>query len=337
MKILLSGSTGFIGQYLKTQLETKAEVTTLSRGTQGDLQADLTQWDGNLPLADMVSKKYDVFVHAAGLYDLRASAAELHLQNVTALHTALTICEKLGIQHFINLSSIAAGINSPLSRCKPEDLYLSRAFPDAYSESKAHGEKLLMNFATGPKIRTNLRLGAVVGSTNGEKIERIDGPYHAPMAFRKAKFVIEKIPTQLYLPGSEDTALPIIPVDTAAKAISDMVDYSLQKQVDQFESFNLTPQKGLLLKQLYSDSLKYQAIKNNGVKIVEYIPDSVAMQMTKWSVNLPNEELRYILNIPVYDSSRTQAILGEEWCPEYQTYQKAFWSGYEKYLSYSRN
>jgi hypothetical protein len=50
-------------------------------------------------------------------------------------------------------------------------------------------------------------------------------------------------------------------------------------------------------------------------------------------VGFPEEQLRYVLKLPLYDSSETQKVLGADWCPEFPQYEKAFWSGYEKYIS----
>ncbi|MFP5520063.1 MAG: SDR family oxidoreductase [Bdellovibrionia bacterium] len=335
MKILLSGATGFIGKDLLQELQREHTVHTISRGGQGTYKGDLSLWLGGLPVEKISQEKYDVFVHAAGLYDLRADSTDLHLANVTALSTALALCQKSKITRFVNLSSIAAGINSPVGICKPYDLYLEKAFPDYYAESKAQGEKVLINFPEGPELRLNLRLGAIVGDTLGNRIQRIDGPYHAPFAMRKAKFLIEKIPTALYLPGSEDSFLPIVPVDVIAKAIKNFVEYIVSQQRESYESYNLTPKVGLSLGTLYRDSLKKQAIANRGIKLSGLIPDVVTQKISSWIVDFPEQELAYVFKLPKYNSETTSDVLGDRWCPEYFEYEEAFWSGYEKHISNS--
>lgn len=333
-RILVTGGTGFLGKQVIPLLREKFEVEVLSRSGRTEVQGDLCQWNAGLDLESMQNKNYSLFLHMAGLYELTATKVDCYQHNISAMGTALKVAESLKIPFFVNTSTVAAGINSLLSVVKPGDLNFQKAFPDAYSESKAHGEQVLQNWpmehTTG---RINLRLGVLVGDTKTGAIDRIDGPYHAAEAFNKIRTVLESIPTSLPLPGNERTRLPIVPVDKCAEAIVKFCEWTLQSQPKGYQSFHLTPNQGLAVKDLYLSALKSQAIPHKGVLLVDKISEALLMKLSSFIARFPEEELHYLMNFPVYDTTTTREVLGETWCPEFFQYEQKFWSGYEAYLS----
>lgn len=333
-RILVTGGTGFLGKKVLPFLREKFEVDVLSRSGRTEVQGDLCQWNAGLDLEALKSRKYSLFLHMAGLYDLTAPKVDCYQHNIAAMGTALKVAEALRIPFFINTSTVAAGINSSLSVVKPNDLNFSKPFPDAYSESKALGEQLLQNwpqeYTTG---RVNLRLGVLVGDTEKGEIERIDGPYQAPEAFKKIRPLVESLPTSLPLPGSESTRLPIVPVDTCARAIVTFCDWALTQKPQGYQSHHLTPNQGLSVRELYLSALKFQAIHHKGVVLVDKISKSLVAKASSVIARFPEEELHYLMNFPIYDTTSTRKILGENWCPEFPQYEKTFWSGYEAFVS----
>lgn len=334
-RILVTGGTGFLGKKVIPLLRQKFEVDVLSRSGKTEVQGDLTQWNAGLDLEALKEKKYDLFLHMAGLYDLTASVVDCNQHNISAMGIALKVAEALSIPFFVNTSTVAAGINSSLPTVKPYDLNLSKSFPDAYSESKALGEQVLHNWPVkNIQGRVNLRLGVLVGDTQKGEIDRIDGPYHAPEAFKKLKSFIEALPTPLPLPGSEQTRLPIVPVDIAAQAIVNFCVWTLATKPQGYLSYHVTPTQGLGVRELYSSALKYQAIPHRGLILVDQIAESLIIKASKVLAKFPEEELYYLIHFPLYDTSATRAILGEGWCPEFREYEQTFWSGYEEFVSH---
>lgn len=325
IRILLTGGTGFLGQYVVPRLREFAHVDVISRSASADVRGDLTRWNGGLDLDKLKKNKYDVFIHLAGLYDLGASHMDCFQQNVIATGTALKIARSLEIPVFMNASSVAAAVNSALRMIKPYDLNFNRAFPDPYSESKALGEQLITNQSENFRLCINMRLGVLIGDTQGGAIQRIDGPYHAPQALEKVRKLIESFPTAFPLPGKTSGRLPLVPVDKAAEAIVGFVKWSQETEVEGYQSFHVTPKEGLAIRDLYLKTHK-------GIAFVSSIPKPVLMKISKWTVKFPEEELNYLLTFPKYDSAKTVEVLGK-WCPEFEEYEKNFWRGYDEYIS----
>lgn len=334
-RILVTGGTGFLGKKVIPLLREKFEVDVLSRSGKTEVQGDLTQWNAGLDFESLRNKKYALFLHMAGLYDLTASKVDCYQHNISAMGIALKVAEALEIPFFISTSTVAAGINSSLPTVKPFDLNLSKSFPDSYAESKALGEQVLRNWPVHRiQGRVNLRLGVLVGDTQKGEIERIDGPYYAAEAFKKLKSFIASLPTAVPLPGNEQTRLPLVPVDKAAQAIVSFCEWTLLTKPQGYLSYHITPTSGLGAKEFYTSALKFQAIPHRGVMLVKKIPEGMILKLSKFLAHLPEEQLYYLINFPVYDTTSTREVLGENWCPEFKEYEQVFWSGYEKFVSH---
>jgi UDP-glucose 4-epimerase len=333
LKILVSGGTGFLGREVVPLLRARQQVTLLSRKPQvgPSLVADLTKWNAGLD-EETISGQFDVFMHLSGLYDLRANDVELMKQNVFATQTAMTLAQAAKIPFFVNASTIAVTINQKILEVDPYELDLKNEFPDAYSRTKALAEDLVRNWKS-PIKRLNLRLGSLVGSTKGDSILRIDGPYHAPEALKKMRSLINFMPVPILLPGNTKSLLPILPVDTCAQAIVSLLDYEWQNlQVDGFKSYHVLPEQLPTISELYESCFKYQDIRNS-FHLSQAIPDSIAMKAAHWLAKFPKEEMTYLLKMPKLNSRSTRQILGENWCPRFSEYKSAFWKGYNKYVS----
>lgn len=335
-KILVSGGTGFVGKFTVPLLKEHFEVDVISRKPGSEVQGDLTLWDGGLDLDKLKDRNYDVFLHMAGLYDLEANEVDCNQHNVNALGTALKVATQIKVKAFVNTSTVAAAINSPLRMVKPYDLQLTKSFPDAYSLSKANGEELLKNWSADFK-KINLRLGVLVGDSHRGGIDRLDGPYAALDAFKKIKTVLEKVPTVLPLPGREQGRMPLVPVDVAASAIAQFCLWSLKDNSESYQSFHLTPEEGTSVRELYEWILQGLKISHKGIRLVDIMGESLLINMTHSLAGLPKEQLYYLLNFPLYDSSETERVLGKNWCPEFSLYKETLWSGYEAFISNRRD
>ncbi len=333
VKVLLTGGTGFLGQRVLPGLSQIADVQVISRAENAEIRGDLTRWNAGLDLEALKKNKYDIFIHLAGLYDLSASHRDVFQQNVAATGTALKVARELNIPVFINTSSVAAAINSPLQMIRPFDLNFSRPFPDPYSESKALGEQIILNQSANFRLCINMRLGVLIGDSEKGMIHRIDGPYHAFRSLEKARKLIENFPAAFPLPGKASGRLPLVPVDKAAEAILGFVKWSQETEVKGYQSFHVTPKEGLPIQDFYLKTLKHLLISHSGISLVNYIPKSILTKIAKWTVKFPEEQLNYLLMFPRYDSTKTIEILGQNWCPEFETYEKYFWRGYDEYIS----
>lgn len=330
MKILISGGTGFLGKFTTRELKKNHELALISRKAGFDVQADLTSWDAGMNIEN-IKGKYDLFLHMAGLYDLRATLEDSLLQNVSATHNALTICQKANIPHFVHISTVAVTAPATVDRNVDVAIDTSCKFPDFYSYSKAHAENLVRTWQTHLfKSKTIIRLGILVGDSIDGFIERIDGPYHTPEFLRK----IQKRNYQgpLILPDSEYHRLPIVPVDAAAHAIAQIVSYIERNNTTGTNGLYLTPKRGLSASDLYRATLQHLNMKNN-LLTTTLMPKQFAKFLGEKLLHIPQEELEYLLSLSTFDTTRAEDWAGKNWCPEFEIYENAFWSGYEKYIS----
>ncbi|MCX7978617.1 MAG: SDR family oxidoreductase, partial [Bdellovibrionaceae bacterium] len=245
----------------------------------------------------------------------------------------LRLASELEIPIFINTSSVAAAINSRFDQVRGMDLDLHRPFPDPYSESKARAEKVIQNWNWPIMFRLNLRLGVLVGDSEQGRIERIDGPYHAAEALRSIRSFVSRWPVALPLPGSEETVLPLVPVDACARAIVKLTEWAIYSGEVGYKSLHLTPTRGVGVRDFYRSVLRHLHLRPKGLILTGRLNQQTVKKIANWAAHLPEEELNYLMNFPNYDTADTEALLGSDWCPEFPDYERVFWSGYEKFVS----
>lgn len=333
-RVLITGGTGFLGKHTVQILEKNFEVFRISRSGRTEVQGDLARWNGGLNIEELKAKKIDLFLHMAGLYDLRKSHAECFLNNIVGTNNALKICDLLEIPLFVNTSSVAAGINIPNRTIKATDLNLTRPFPDPYSESKALAEKIIINWWGPVSTRINLRLGVLVGDTDDGEILRIDGPYHIPQVFKQLHMFFKKWPGAIPLPGASDQRIPLVPVNEMARAIAKFCAYALENRPQGYKSFYLTPSEGTSIETLYQSTFRFLYQKEKSTKLIRNIPETVIKKLSEMMLRLPEEELNYLFKFQKFDTSETRQILGDNWCSEFESFEPSFWRGYEKFVSH---
>jgi UDP-glucose 4-epimerase len=333
-KILVTGGTGFLGNHVVPLLRENFDVHVLSRSGNTEVKGDLSSWGAGVDISELKKKKFDVFLHMAGLYNLKATPIQCFQHNVLATNIALKLAQDLDVKVFINTSTVAAAINAVKEPVGPYAQNFNAPFPDNYAETKALAEKTVREWPANFR-RINLRLGVLVGDTKNGEILRADGPYQAPKALEKIRKFISALPAALPLPGNDKKNLPIVPVDIMAQAIVKFCEWGLEPNTQVYSSFHLVPEIGLSAKRLYEDALKYRAIKNKGFYLVNKLPKVLLTKLSEMMTRLPEEELFYLMSFPKYYKANTEVILGKNWCPEYVEYEKSFWSGYEKYISNS--
>lgn len=335
LRVLVSGGTGFLGDQVRPLLSEFADVTLISRSRPGCLKADLSAWNGGIDPTSLRGQ-FDVFLHMAGLYDLRVDRAEAFTQNIAGTHTALAIAQQAEIPHFVHISTVAVTMNEERERValSPDSLSSLGSWPDAYGESKAHAEKLVRNW-TSPTLKSKmiLRLGILVGDSLEGRIQRIDGPYHAPERMRELVSVLTNFPGPIPVPGRKEQTLPLVPVDAAARAIVNLLALSRRENWDGTKSFYIVSDKGPTAEELFRSTLKHLGVDRD-VQILSVLPDWLLKQAAELIAKLPKQELDYLLGFPRFDLQPTTDALGTTWCPPFAAYEGAFWRGYETYVSH---
>ena len=194
MKVIVTGSEGFIGKHLVDRLERDgSQVIEIDKVTTRGTCVDITDAAQVLTGAQYVSG-VDCLVHLAAVASPRYATlhpAETWAVNVAGTHNVLRLAEKAGIPRVVFLSSAHVYGISPRVLPSREDDPLSLL--DMYTTSKVMGEKLCELFYANHGISyTALRL------FNGY------GPGQSPDYFMGAK-IRQAIDGNLMLQGAAVT------------------------------------------------------------------------------------------------------------------------------------
>ena len=237
-KILLTGGTGFLGNYLVHNLvEQGHEVYILVRKQSHkkamkkfeDLNITIILGDlENLDLIDddKIAKKMiddiDIIVHCAAFYDLCADYKTSFLANVVGTQNVLhfsSTCKKLKELHYISTIAVAGDYEGEFLET---DLYKDQIFSNNYARTKYDAEKLFRNTNIETVNKIIYRPGIIIGDSQTGKIDHVNGPYYLLELIAKVRSI--KVLGFLPIPLGKDVSFPIIPVDHAAKFIVDIIN-----------------------------------------------------------------------------------------------------------------
>lgn len=163
MKILVTGTDGFIGGYLKQYFTAAGFNVTgtvyLKSPGRDEYFADITD---PRSLDSLPDAGYDAVVNAAGTVDQSAKTEVMMAVNAAGARNLAQWSHKIGCPHFIQLSSIAVYGLKTLGTDRREDSTprFRGLIGIPYMRSKALAEKYIEQ---GPCPYTMLRLPAVIG------------------------------------------------------------------------------------------------------------------------------------------------------------------------------
>src|SRR5579875_1882120 len=235
MAYFVTGATGFIGRFLVAQLlEREGTIYALCRAGSMHKLDELKERLGDDAdriqpvVGDLTSPRLGVsqddidrlgghiehFFHLAAIYDLTADADSQRATNVEGTRHALQLAEALHVQHFHQVSSIAAA-----------GLYRGTFTEDMFDEAEdvAHNPYYLTKHESEKVVRREAKVpwrvyrpGVVVGHSETGEIDKIDGPYYFFRALQRVRGVT---PSWLRGIGIEGGEINIVPVDFVAKAL----------------------------------------------------------------------------------------------------------------------
>ncbi|MFV2144871.1 SDR family NAD(P)-dependent oxidoreductase [Isoptericola sp. G70] len=234
---LVTGAAGFLGRQLLLELGDRHPAATILAvvrgGVEDELRAWLTERRGRTErlevvvgdvtqercgldartVARLAATKTYVY-HCAARYDLERPDPELDAQvNVDGTRTVLRLAEEVGAAGFSLMSSVAvAGTYHGV--WTEEHLHETHAWRSSYASSK-HRAEVLVHESTLPS-RSVFRLGVLVGDELTGTYFKPDGVYSFFGAIRK---IHEAVPLGVPLPTIGWGAIPLCPVDHAARAV----------------------------------------------------------------------------------------------------------------------
>ncbi len=170
MKIVLTGSTGFIGAALNTHLSTAGhEVFGLharpnpsaAAGNPTDYLVDISDWTSVSQFASEIGS-CDAIIHSAASLNMTLTAPDISAVNCTGTQNVIRLRQETGAARFIFMSSlpvIGRPLNVPITETHP-------TCPEtAYHASKLFGEQLVrLDSEQNPNVASaSLRLTAPIG------------------------------------------------------------------------------------------------------------------------------------------------------------------------------
>lgn len=173
MRVLVTGSTGFVGFHVVRALKRKAhEVVVLVRNAE-KAQAWFDRYGivadavvvGSIADADVVRtalQDCDAVVHAAAITPLQAvSDDELQATNVEGVKNVLGLAVEQGINNAVFVSSITAIFNTDASKMTPDAPVASSRH--AYGKSKAQAEHYVRALQVQGKGIKTVYPGGIIG------------------------------------------------------------------------------------------------------------------------------------------------------------------------------
>lgn len=156
--VLVTGGGGFLGQWvIKKLLKKNYQIRTLNRSSYPQLEelgvtcihGDLRKYKDVLTAAQGA----DAVIHVAAKAGVWGPFEEYYDINVKGTENVIAACKELGIQKLVYTSSPSVVFNGEGQSGIDETFPYPEKFLCAYSETKAHAEKLVLN-ANSPELST---------------------------------------------------------------------------------------------------------------------------------------------------------------------------------------
>ena len=363
MTYFVTGATGFIGRFLVQALLQRGKGTVYvlvrpkSIGKLDELRqfwgkestrrvvpikGDLSQPKLGVAKADLTRLKGKVkhFYHLGAVYDLEASAEEMHEANIVGTEGALAVAAAIGAGCFHLVSSIAA---AGLYRGTfTEDMFEEAEDLDhPYHRTKHDSEALVR--ANGKVPFRVYRPGIVLGHSQTGVIDKIDGPYYFFKALQKLR---ESWPRWVPLFGVEGGYMNMVPVDFVVDALVHLSHLPRQDGA----CFHLTDPKtrrmgeviNVFARAAHAPEMAFRV----DPKVFQMLPEPVtqSVERSKPIQNVFNQLLRDLqvprsvlqfVNYPTrFDSTATQQLLDKAKIrvPPLEDYAWRLWDYWERQL-----
>jgi short-chain dehydrogenase/reductase family oxidoreductase len=233
----VTGATGFLGKQLVLEIsrnDPNAKILVLLRSIETPefdewlssrlqsldnivkVQGDITLNDCGLEssVIEMLASSSLAVFHCAAHYDLSCTETAIDtLVNVDGTSHVIALAERCSAKSFHHVSSIAVA-GDYHGFWTEENFDEINTWPNSYGASKHQAERLVRNSSVPSK--KIYRLGVLLGDTNTGSYFKEDGVYSF---FPLLNNFTRRVPSTVPLPTFGWGAVPLCPVDYAARAI----------------------------------------------------------------------------------------------------------------------
>ncbi len=337
MKILVTGSTGFIGKRLAKALARSGnEVYCLVRKQSLDkaqeifkgepnvhfIPGDLTNNDvlDEISGADTIMNSIEAVIHLAGLYDLSVTHTEAYVANVVGTQNLLYLLQrmkKLHIFHYVSTYTVS-GIHD--GDFMEEDLDPGIPFRDFYSQTKMQAELLVRNTRMPTVALRIYRPGIIIGDSVTGEMDKIDGPYYFFRFFRELSKYTKRIPLNvLPVPYHQGATLPFLPVNVLVKWMTEMINKPTHHMT---RTYHLVPDEKIFVANIMEETAKYFGLKLR----VQRIPMPSILKKVFPLLKIPSQMDAYIQNATRYSTANLKKDFPQLKCPLVAEYLPAVMS-----------
>lgn len=343
--LLLTGATGFLGQYLlRDLLHDNVSVAVVARSRQGDsaelrIERLIRQWEDhseralNRPICldgdmneshlgldsadlDWVCRHCDTVLHNAASLEFHgvASTGEPWRTNVTGTRHLLDLCRRADISRFHHVSTAYAcgKREDPVHEGETE---CNHSFRNDYECSKAAAERLVReaDFLDAPTV---FRPAVIVGDSR----TGYTASYHGPYQYAYFTSLMRKqadhdangrwhLPIRINMTGDERRNL--VPVDWVSAVITHIVRHS-DHHGDIYHLTPCIPVTSRLFEEALATYFQYDGVRFVGPKS---LPDSASTDAERMFYQFVALYQDYQQNEPFFDSTNTQKAVPHLPCP----------------------
>jgi nucleoside-diphosphate-sugar epimerase len=341
MNILLTGSTGFIGQRIVRKLASQGDqLFLLVRPSSKDKAQkifkdtpNLTFVEGDIEDTDVVKNIFTIsklideiecVVHLAAHYDLTSSLKDAYIRNVVGTQNMIYLTSKMqSLKAFHYFSTYA--VNPIRQGAVNEDFLIKDHLPfhDEYSKTKNHAEHLVRKLKR-PGVQTIIyRPGVIIGDSKTGEMDKIDGPYYFydfVQTLLKLKDLSSKLPF-LPMPIRKNSYLPLLPVDTLTDWCSHII---LHPPKADLRCYHMVSEDLIRTKDFLEESMDLMglSLKILPVKFTRLLAPLLPI------MNIPKEAAFYMNQETIFDRSHLSTDYPELKAPSYRQYLPHIIEGY---------